>query len=403
MSKAAKKSKAKVSSEPEVEAPAVPPGKYYWMGNHAIAEAALYAGCRFFGGYPITPSSEIAEHMARRLPELDGVFVQMEDEIGSIASLIGASLGGVKSMTATSGPGYSLMQENIGLAAMTETPLVIVNAMRGGPSTGQPTNTMQGDVLQSRFGSHGDYELIVFAPADVQECFDLTIEAFNMSEKYRSPAVLLTEEITSHLRERVIVPEPGERQIINRPRPDPNMDPADYKPYEVPEGSLVPPMADLGSKYHHFVTGLTHDERGYPDMSPETQEKLVTRLVKKIKEHDGDLNSWEEIGLDDAEIVVVSFGISGRGARGVVNQLRKEGKKVGLLRLKILWPFPEAKLRELAEKVSKFLVIELNMGQVLREVQRTAGYEKTFGLNRPNGIPFSPEEMTNKINELLEA
>ncbi|MEO0286961.1 MAG: 2-oxoacid:acceptor oxidoreductase subunit alpha, partial [candidate division WOR-3 bacterium] len=282
-------------------------GTHYMLGDHACAEGAIAAGCRFFAGYPITPSTEIAEWISRRLPLFGGIYIQMEDEIASITALIGASCGGVKSMTATSGPGYSLMVEGIGLAVMLEVPCVIVNVQRGAPSTGLPTLVGQGDVMQARWGSHGDYEIIALAPNSCQEMFDLTIKAFNLSEKYRVPVTILSDEAVGHLREKVVIPPEEKIEIIDRKKP--NVSPEEYWPY-IPDEDLVPPMAIAGEGYFVHMTGLTHDERGYPDITGEAHERLVRRLIDKIQKNRKDIIEYEEVMLDDAEIVVVSFGIT---------------------------------------------------------------------------------------------
>ncbi|RLI22319.1 2-oxoacid:acceptor oxidoreductase subunit alpha [Candidatus Bathyarchaeota archaeon] len=349
---------------------AVLTGKHFLSGDYACAEGAVAAGCRFFAGYPITPATEIAERMARRLPEVGGVYIQMEDELGSIAAVIGASYAGVKAMTATSGPGFSLMQENIGLAVMTETPLVIVDIMRGGPSTGQPTKPGQQDMMQAKWGSHGDYEIIALAPSSVQEMFDLTIECFNLSERFRVPVFLMADEIVAHMWERVIIPEPEKIQIVNRKKP--NVSPADYLPFK-PDEDLVPPMACFGEGYRVHVTGLTHDERGYPQTdSPEIQEQLVRRLCDKIRKNADKIVRVKEFMLEDAEVAVITYGIPARAAVSAVKKAREEGIKAGLLRLITVWPFPERQIAELATRIKGIVVPELNYGQIVREVERAA-------------------------------
>ena len=349
---------------------AVLTGKHFLSGDYACAEGAVAAGCRFFAGYPITPATEIAERMARRLPEVGGVYIQMEDELGSIAAVIGASYAGVKAMTATSGPGFSLMQENIGLAVMAETPLVIVDIMRGGPSTGQPTKPGQQDMMQAKWGSHGDYEIIALAPSSVQEMFDLTIECFNLSERFRVPVFLMADEIVAHMWERVIIPEPEKIQIVNRKKP--NVSPADYLPFK-PDEDLVPPMACFGEGYRVHVTGLTHDERGYPQTdSPEIQEQLVRRLCDKIRKNADKIVRVKEFMLEDAEVAVITYGIPARAAVSAVKKAREEGIKAGLLRLITVWPFPERQIAELATRIKGIVVPELNYGQIVREVERVA-------------------------------
>lgn len=370
-------------------------GTHYMLGDHACAEGAIAAGCRFFAGYPITPSTEIAEWISIRLPLFGGIYIQMEDEIASITALVGASCGGVKSMTATSGPGYSLMVEGIGLAVMLEVPCVIVNVQRGAPSTGLPTLVGQGDVMQARWGSHGDYEIIALAPNSCQEMFDLTIKAFNLSEKYRVPVTILADEAVGHLREKVVIPPEEEIEIINREKP--NVPPEEYWPY-VPNENLVPPMAIAGDGYFVHMTGLTHDERGYPDITGEAHERLVRRLIDKIQKNKKDIIEYEEIMLDDAEIVVVSFGITARAALKAVREARKKGIKAGLFRLITIWPFPEERLAEISKKVEKFVVAEINQGQVRREVERARlNGVPVIGVHKLGGELITPDEILEGI------
>jgi 2-oxoglutarate ferredoxin oxidoreductase subunit alpha len=365
-------------------------GSYFTLGDIACAEGALAAGCRFFAGYPITPATEIAEHMSRRLPEAGGVFLQMEDEIGSMAAIIGASCGGVKSMTATSGPGFSLMQENIGLAAMTETPCVIVDVMRAGPSTGQPTKTGQQDVMQAKWGSHGDYEIIALAPSSVQEMFDLTIEAFNLSEKYRCPTFVMTDEIIGHLMERLVIPEPDEIHLIGRKHPP---SPSGYLPFRAGE-DLVPEMAVFGEGYRFYVTGLTHDETGHPQTdSPDAHAQLVRRLCDKIRNNRDQICRVERVFLDDADVCVLAYGSVARSALSSVVEGRKRGAKVGLLRLVTLWPFPEHIIEQVAERVDRIIVPEMNYGQLVREVERSAGRRKVVSLPKLGDALHTPEEI----------
>ncbi len=366
-------------------------GEYFTEGDIACAEGAIAAGCRFFAGYPITPSSELAEHMAARLPEVDGVFIQMEDELGSMAAIIGASWTGVKAMTATSGPGFSLMQENIGLAVMTETPCVIVNIMRGGPSTGQPTKSGQQDVMQTRWGSHGDYEIIALCPSSVQEMFDLTIEAFNLSETYRVPVVVLGDEIIGHLTEKLVIPNPEEIQVVERRKP---LERGNYSPFSFnPED--VPPMACFGEGFRVYATGLTHDERGKPNMSPETQTKLVKYLCDKIRENTDKIVKYKEFMVDDADLAIVTYGSPVRTALSAVKKGRKEGLKIGLLKLSVLWPFPEKAVKRVSDMVDEILVLEMNYGQILREVERIAG------LGRVRFFPKFGEDL-HKPSEILK-
>ncbi|MFX1254188.1 MAG: 2-oxoacid:acceptor oxidoreductase subunit alpha [Promethearchaeota archaeon] len=373
-------------------------GVHFMSGNESIAEGCLVAGCKFFGGYPITPSSEIAEHAARRLPEIGGTYVQMEDELGSIASVLGASWGGVKAMTATSGPGFSLMQENIGLGAMTETPCVIINVQRGGPSTGLPTLVGQADVMQTRWGSHGDYPAIALSPSSVQEGFDLAIQCFNLSEQYRTPVVMLADECVGHMAERMVIPPSEEITIIDRKRP--SVPPEEFNSYAVDE-SLVPEMACAGDGYRTFMTGLTHDERGYPVIDAETQERTVKRLNDKVRLNEPKIRNIEELWLDDAKIVVVSYGITGRSAKGAVRRARDQGLKVGHLCLRTIWPFPEPVIRQIATETDAFIVPEINYGQIVHEVERcSGGHAKTYPLYNMGGRVFTPMEIYEKIKEI---
>ncbi len=311
-------------------------------GDVACAEGAISAGCRFFAGYPITPATEIAERMSERLPHVGGVFIQMEDEIASMNAVLGASWAGAKAMTATSGPGFSLMMENLGLGMMLETPCVVVNVQRAGPSTGLPTLVAQGDMMQARWGAHGHYEIIALVPSSPQEMFDLTITAFNLSEKYRVPVLLMADEAVGHMSEKVIIPRVNPKDLVDRPRP--KVAPEKYIPYDSSQG-LVTPMAIAGEGYHFHVTGLTHDERGYPAMTAEAQDKLVRRLVDKIRLNTKDIIRYEEVNTDDAEVIVVSYGISARIARYAVQMARDEGIKAGLLRLITVWPFAEDRIQ----------------------------------------------------------
>ncbi|MFX1516597.1 MAG: 2-oxoacid:acceptor oxidoreductase subunit alpha [Promethearchaeota archaeon] len=360
-------------------------------GNYAVAEGAIAAGCRFFGGYPITPSSEIAAYMSRRLPQVGGKFIQMEDELASIVAVVGASFAGAKAMTATSGPGFSLMAETVGLGVMLEAPLVIVTIMRGGPSTGQPTKASQSDVMQVRFASHGDYEVIVLTPASVQEMYDFGIYAFNLAEKYRTPVIVASDGIVGQMMEPVRYHTDFE--IINRKGPQ--VPPEDYQPFEVFDEDLVPGMATAGSDYNFYVTGLTHDITGTPDMTPEAAISLVKRLCDKIRIAQSDINKyvpWEEQHLEDAETVILSYGINSRSVPEAVERARKEGHKVGLVRLRTLWPFPEDLMKRLGSLgVKKIIVSEMNYGMVIREVERFRhlGFEVT-GILIPTTIPFSP-------------
>lgn len=374
---------------------AVLTGKHFMNGDFACAEGALAAGCRFFAGYPITPATEIAERMSRRLPEVGGVYIQLEDELGSMAAVIGASYAGVKSMTATSGPGFSLMQENIGLAAMTETPCVIVDIMRGGPSTGQPTMAGQQDVMQAKWGSHGDYEIIALAPSSVQEMFDLTIEAFNLSEAYRVPVIVLADEIVGHMSERLVIPDPEEINVVNRKKPQTS--PEEYFPFKGNE-SLIPPMACFGEGYRFYATGLTHDERGHPRTSSvETQQKLVQRLCDKIRQNAEKIVKIKETMLEDAEVAVIAYGIVSRSAISAVRKARERGIKAGLLRLVTLWPFPNNHVSEVAKRVRTIVVPEMNCGQLVREVERAAKETPVILLSKLGEEPHRPMEILEAI------
>jgi len=370
-------------------------GVHFMNGDIACAEGALATGCRFFAGYPITPATEIAEHLSRRMPELGGIYIQMEDEIASIAAVIGASYAGLKAMTATSGPGFSLMQENIGLAAMTETPCVIVDIMRGGPSTGQPTLPGQQDVMQAKWGSHGDYATIALSPSSVQEMFNLTIEAFNLAEAYRVPTLLMGDEIVAHMWEKVVVPHASEIKIVNRKKP--SASPGKYGPF-VPNDDLVPPMACFGEGYRFHATGLTHDEMGYPrTQSSEVQAKLVKRLCEKISRNEDKIVKVEEVMLEDADVAVVAYGIVARAALSAVRKARETGIKAGLLRLITLWPFPEKPVAKIANQTKAIVVPEMNCGQIVREVQRAAKTTPVSFLSKLGEEPHTPREIFESI------
>jgi 2-oxoglutarate ferredoxin oxidoreductase subunit alpha len=377
--------------------PAVLTGEHYITGDVACAEGAIAAGCLFFGAYPITPATEVAEHMAERLPDIGGTFIQMEDEIAAIASILGAAWTGVKSMTATSGPGFSLMMENLGLAVCTETPCVIVNVQRTGPSTGLPTQTGQGDMMQARWGSHGDYELIALAPSSPQDCFYQTIRAFNLSEKYRVPVLIMADEIVGHMSEKVIIPEASTICLVDRPKPTGRKD--RFKLYE-PGPNGVAPMPAIGDGYNIHVTGLTHDERGYPAMTVEAQEQMMTRIKGKIRNNLDDIIETESYRMEDAEIVIVSYGISVRTGLAAVDQARALGYKAGLLRLVTVWPFPEEMIREIATRVKGFITVEINLGQIHYEVERcTGGKAKAFLVGSAGGKIIHPDKVIARIQE----
>ena len=372
-------------------------GTHFIDGDHAACEGALAAGCRFIAGYPITPSTEVVERFAARIPTVGGVFIQMEDEIASSIAILGAAWAGKKVMTVTSGPGLSLMMEHIGLAAITETPCVFVDVQRGGPSTGLPTLPGQGDMMQVKWGSHGDYEIIALCPNSPQECFDLMVKAFNLAETYRVPVFFMMDEVVGHMTERVVIP-PAE-EILVMERRWTTKPPGEYLPYET-DGDLVPAMVKAGDGYRIHITGLTHDERGYPAMNPVAQEKLVRRLVDKIRTHRDQLVDVREDGIDDADVIVVSFGISSRVAAAAVEQARSRGAKVGHLRLVIAWPFPSRRIRELAKRVKAFVVPELNMGQIVLEVERAAaGRCAVHSVPHAGGTVHEPEVILDRIME----
>ena len=362
------------------------------LGNEAVVEGALLAGCTFFAGYPITPSSEIMEVMAQRLPLADhGVFIQMEDEIASMGAVIGASLAGRKAMTATSGPGFSLMQEHIGYACMVEAPCVIVNVMRGGPSTGLPTCPAQGDVQQARWGTHGDHPIIVLSASNVQECLDMTIAAFNMAEKYRTPVILLLDEVTAHTREKIEIPHPWEYEVFSRTVP--SMPPEWYKPYEETVRG-VPPMPPIGSGYRFHVTGLTHDRNGFPTQRPEEVRELAERMHRKIDQFFYDIQLVDTLATDDAEIVVVAYGSVARSAELAVQQARTNGVRAGLLKLKTLFPYPRHHTEKLFARARTLVVPEMNMGQISREVKRVSkGRVAVRTINRIDGQIVTPSEI----------
>jgi 2-oxoglutarate ferredoxin oxidoreductase subunit alpha len=377
-------------------------GEHFMLGDHAAAEGAILAGCRFFAGYPITPATEIAERMSVRLPQIGGVYIQMEDELASMNAILGASWAGARSMTATSGPGFSLMMENLGLGIMLETPCVLVNVQRGGPSTGLPTLVGQQDMMQARWGSHGDYEIIALAPTSPQELFDLTIRAFNLSEKYRTPVLVMTDAEVGHMTERVVIPSPEEIELVSRPqvrRGD--VAPDHFRIFRDGNGNgYVSPMVAAGQGFRIHVTGLTHDERGYPGMNAETQEWNVKRLIAKIQAHRDDIIQVEEKNLQDAEVVVVSYGISARTSLWPIELARREGIRVGYLRLVTVWPFPDERIREIAKSIRAFVVPEINMGQIVREVERcAAGQALVFGANRAGGDILEPHYVLDVIRK----
>jgi len=369
------------------------------QGNQAVAEGALDAGCRFFAGYPITPSSEIAEHLARRLPEIGGRFMQMEDEIAAMGAVIGASLGGKKAMTATSGPGFSLKQENLGFAAITEVPVVIVNVMRGGPSTGLPTLPAQGDVMQARWGTHGDHPIIVLVPAGLREAYDMTVQAFNFSEKFRVPVILLLDEIIGHVHEKITLPDPEELAIVNRRKP--TVEPEDYRPYEIDE-SMIPAMANFGEGYRYHVTGLVHDETGFPTSRTEQINAFLMRLNTKLEKYRDEIVAVERTDLDDARVALITYGSSARSARQALRSAREENLPVGMLRIQTMWPFPTEEIRALRDQVTHVIVPELNLGQVAHEVEHALGCDaEVVRVNRISGDPIPPDEILETIRKVV--
>ncbi len=368
-------------------------------GNHACALGAIAAGCRFFAGYPITPSSEVAERLSRMLPEVGGVFVQMEDEIASIAAVIGASMGGVKALTATSGPGFSLKQENIGYAAGAEIPCVIVNVMRGGPSTGMPTRPAQGDIMQARWGSHGDYPIIALAPASVREIYDETIRAFDLAETYRTPVVLLYDQVIAQLTETVDLGDTeglmrAQRKWASGPREA-------YQPYASGDDG-IPAMSRPGAGYRAHTTGLNHAENGFPTQNPDAVARNLGRLLAKFDRHRDTIDSWQTLSCDDAEVLIVAIGISARAAARALDIVRARGVRVGLFRPITLWPFPEKALREAAAKARAVLVPEMNAGQLSLEVERILGGKRVDAIHRYNGDPITPAEIAQRAQALAK-
>jgi len=368
-------------------------GSYFFRGNEALAEGAIAAGCRFFAGYPITPSSEIMLHMVKRLPQVKGKFIQMEDEIGSIGAVIGASWAGMKAMTATSGPGFSLMMENIGYAVATETPCVIANIQRVGPATGQATRVGSGDIMQAKWGSHGDYQIIALSPWSVQEMYDLTIRAFNLAERFRVPVIILSDAIIGHLWETINIKE--ELIIFTREKM-PGM-----PPFDTVEEDGVPPMPCFGEGENLIISGSTHDGFGFKKVNDgEVNQRLVYRLSKKILNKVDEICDLDAHFTDDADVIIISYGIVARSALKATNELRNNGKKVGLLRLKTIWPFPDKKILELGEQCKKFLVPEMNLGQVLREVERIIHWGRIEAVNQVNGEPILPKKIISAIKKL---
>ncbi len=370
--------------------------EFFIQGNEACAKGALKAGCRFFAGYPITPSTEVAETLSRELPKVGGSFVQMEDEIASAGAIIGGSWGGTKSMTATSGPGLSLMQENIGYAFITETPIVIVDVQRGSPSTGQPTMASQSDMMQARWGSHGDYEPIALSPSSVQEFFDFTIKAFNLAEQYRTPVFVMADEIIGHMREKITIDE--DIEIVARQMPE---DKDNFLPFKNVENGTNP-MPSFGQGFNIHVTGLTHDERGYPDTNdPDTHHNLVQRLCDKVLNNRDKICSVQSKNCEDADLVIISYGAPFRSVSEACEKARAEGKKVGYIKLDTPWPFPEEQVKELTKNASDVLVVELNLGQMYYEVDRVLRRDADVHImGQIGGLMPTPDEILSKINEM---
>lgn len=361
------------------------------LGDDAAAYGALFAGCNFFAGYPITPASEIAETLARELPHVDGYYIQMEDEIASMSAIIGAAWSGAKSMTATSGPGFSLMQENIGYACMTETPCVVVDVQRSGPSTGQATKPAQGDVMQARWGTHGDHEMIALAPNSVQECFDLVIECFNLAEEYRNPVIFLMDGEIGHLREKLAIPPLETVRIYPRKKAK--------EGEQSFGGAMIPPMSEFGDGRFVHVTGSTHKENGMRDVeSQDVHDRLVRRLYEKIEKNRDKIARVEERHSDDARVAVVAYGATARPAYGAVLKARSEGRRVGFLRLITIWPFPQRELTLLGEKVEKIYVPEMNLGQISREIERFVSCE-VVPISKIGGIPHTIDEIYRHLSD----
>jgi len=375
-------------------------GSHYLDGNHATAEGAIAAGCKFFAGYPITPSTEIAERVSQRFPLLDGVFIQMEDELASMAAILGASWGGVKTMSCTSGPGFSLMMENFGLGIMLETPCVLVNVQRGGPSTGLPTLPGQADMMQAKWGSHGDYEVIALAPDSPQESFELAIHAFNLSERFRMPVLIMTDECVGHMTEKVVIPSAEEIELNERRYTD--KAPGEAWPFE-PVDDLLTPLLPVGKGYKFHITGLTHDFRGYPAINAETHEKNVRQLIDKVTTHVDELTWLEEDEVEGAEIVVMAYGISSRMTQRAVARAREKGLKVGQIKMVTVWPFPERRVKELAKQVKALIMVEMNYGQVFLEMDRcAAGSCQTYLVGHAGGTVHNPNDIYDTIKEAVK-
>jgi 2-oxoglutarate ferredoxin oxidoreductase subunit alpha len=369
----------------------------FLQGNEAIVEGALYAGLKFYAGYPITPSSEVAEILSEKLPQIGGKFIQMEDEIASMCAIIGASLTGLKVMTATSGPGFSLMQEAIGYAVMAEIPSVVVNVQRGGPSTGLPTSVAQGDVLQARWGTHGDHSIITLTASKLQDVFLMTIEAFNLAETFRTPVILLLDEVVAHMREKVVIPEPGVVEVVGRLETS-VPEGTDYHPYLAREDGRLP-MSDFGGKHRYNVTGLFHDMWGFPSNDPRVAYDLLHHLVDKVENRADSMARYREYFTEDADVLLISYGSSARSAQHLVEMRRERGAKLGLLELQSLWPFPRETVREKCEGRTHVLIVEMNMGQICQEVRKAVSNpEKVFLANRFDGVLISHEDILKVLN-----
>ncbi len=375
-------------------------GAHFIVGDDACAEGALAAGCDFFAGYPITPSTEIAERLSRRLPAVGAIFVQMEDELASMAALVGASLAGARAMTATSGPGFSLMQENIGMAAMMEAPCVLVDIQRGSPSTGLPTLVGQSDMMQCKWGSHGDYEIVAYSPSSPQECFDYVIKAFNTADRWRIPVFVMADEQLGHMTERLVIPPADQIPRVERKRPRYKPGDDSFLPFLAEDEDLVPPIVHAGEGYRVNFDSLTHDEKGYPATLPEPHDRLVRRLVNKIRLHTDQIIEYDELHLDDAQVVVIAYGSTARSARRAVLAAREEGIRAGLLRLITVWPFPEDKVRKLSEQAVAFVVPEVNLGQMSRETERFTSLP-VVGVNHAGGVMMAPDPILEAIREVV--
>jgi 2-oxoglutarate ferredoxin oxidoreductase subunit alpha len=375
-------------------------GAHFIVGDHACAEGALAAGCDLFAGYPITPSTEIAERLSARLPAVGAIFVQMEDELASMAALVGASLAGARAMTATSGPGFSLMMENIGMAAMMEAPCVVVNIQRGAPSTGLPTLVGQSDMMQCKWGSHGDYEIVAYSPSSPQECFDHVIKAFNTADRWRIPVFVMADELIGHMTERLVIPPAEQIPRVERKRPRHKPGDDSFLPFLAEDEDLVPPIVHAGEGYRVNFDSLTHDEKGYPATFPEPHDRLVRRLVNKIRLHADQIIEYDELFLDDAQVVVIAYGSTARSARRAVLVAREEGIRAGLLRLITVWPFPEDKVRKLSEQAVAFVVPELNLGQMSRETERFTSLP-VIGVNHAGGVMMAPDPILDAIREVV--